>query len=87
MTGGTTNGQGASKGSGPKPPDGSEVVEHLKAASQEIAAAGKAFLDMVEEAVSGLFSAMSSWSDPQGKGDNPRVERIDVEDERKSEGD
>lgn len=87
MTGGTTNGQGAGGGSGPKPPDGSEVVDHLKAATQEIAAAGKAFLDMVEQTLGGLFSAMSSWADPQDKGDKPRVERIDVEDERRKEGD
>ncbi len=80
-----TNGQ-SSSGTGPRPPDPSEVVEHLKAASQEIAAAGKAFLDMVEQAVGGLLSSMTGWAgwnEPQGKGDKPRVERIDVEDERK----
>ena len=83
MTGETTNGQGAGYGTGPKPPDASEVVEHLKAATQEIAAAGKAFFDMVEQAVGDLFNTMTGRSEPQGKGDKPRVERIDVEDDRK----
>jgi hypothetical protein len=80
-----TNGQ-ASYGTGPKPPDPSEVVEHLKAASQEIAAAGKAFFDMVEQAMGGLFGAVSNWAgwnEPPGAGEKPRVEHIDVEDERK----
>jgi hypothetical protein len=84
---GGTNGQGARGGgqAGAGAPDISEVVEHLRAASQEIAAAGKAFFDMVEQAMADLFNAMTGWSDPaKGRGgDKPKVERIDVEDERK----
>ena len=86
MSGGR-NGQGATGGrqTGPGAPDVSEVVEHLKAASQEIAAAGKAFMDMVEQAMGELLNTMTGWSDPaKGRGgDKPRVEKIDVEDERK----
>ena len=89
MTGDTANGQGATRGTGARPPDASEVVEHLKAASQELAAAGKAFLEMVDEAIGGLLTSMTGWSgwsgwgDPQrGEEQKPRVERIDVEDER-----
>lgn len=83
MTAGTSNGQGAGQGQGPKPPDASEVVEHLKAASEELAAAGKAFLDVLDQAIGGLLTSMTGWADPQRKANKPRVERIDVEDERK----
>ena len=90
MSDGTANGQGARRGTGPTEPDASAVVEHLRAASQEIAAAGKAFLELVEQAVGGLLSAMTGWAggaQPEGRGEKPRVERIDVEDERKPPGD
>jgi hypothetical protein len=84
---GGTNGQGARGGgqAGAGAPDISEVVEHLRAASQEIAAAGKAFFDMVEQAMGDLLNTMTGWSEPaKGKaGDRPKVEKIDVEDERK----
>ena len=87
MTGGTANGQGATKGTGPKPPDASELVEHLKAATEEIAAAGKAFVGMVEQAMGELFTAMTGWAGSQGREEKPRVEKIDVEDERKPKED
>jgi hypothetical protein len=62
-------------------PDGSEVVEHLRAAAIEVVAAGRALLDMFEQAMGDLLGRAG----PQGRQDKPRVERIDVEDQRPPE--
>ena len=91
MTEPTANGQNGQAGGeepGFKPPDPSEVVEHLRAATVEIVAAGRALLDMMEQAMGGFLSAMTGKGEGEGKGGKPRVEKIDVEDERKKkEGD
>ena len=64
---------------GPKAPDASKVLEHLRAATLEMVAAGRAFLDMLEQAVADMLEAMGPR--PEGPS-QPRVERIDVEDGR-----